>query len=114
MVLTRQTCGPSGEERNGLLLSTEWDGRLMKISGCITINVIGTDDATSETQRKGSEQLIMVVCSNWWDGTGTECGNCRRHCVSIVPLYRTWEVWELNNNQLDELMTMILTWDGSA
>ena len=49
MVLTRQTCCPSGEERNGLLLSTEWDGGLMKISGCNTSNVtisstIGTDD----------------------------------------------------------------------
>ena len=49
VVLTRQTCCPSGEERNGLLLSTEWDGGLMKISGCNTSNVtisstIGTDD----------------------------------------------------------------------
>ena len=49
VVLTRQTCGQSGEERNGLLLSTEWDGGLMKISGCNTSNVtisstIGTDD----------------------------------------------------------------------
>ena len=34
VVFTRQTYGPPGEERNGLLLSTEWDGGLMKISGC--------------------------------------------------------------------------------
>jgi hypothetical protein len=47
-------------------------------------STISADDATSETQRKGREQLhhnLLVVCSNWWDCTGTECTTVGQLCL---------------------------------
>jgi hypothetical protein len=60
-------------------------------------STISTDDATSSTQRKGREQLqqnLLVVCSNWWDGTGTECNKCR---TAVSLLYHYIECGTLGN-----------------